>query len=41
MIKAYFEGIETQILEEISVAKKSIKIAVAWFTNQEIFEKIR
>ncbi|OOG76128.1 phospholipase D-like domain-containing protein, partial [Algoriphagus sp. A40] len=35
--EAVFENIANRIISEISLAKKSIYIAVAWFTNQRIF----
>lgn len=34
-IKAYFEDIENIIINELMLARKSIKIAVAWFTDAE------
>lgn len=37
MTKAYFFDIERTILSNISKAQKSIEIAVAWFTNPNIF----
>lgn len=39
-IEAYFEGIKDKIIENISTARKSLKIAMAWFTNYDIFEKL-
>lgn len=39
-IEVYFKGIKDQIIENISKAKKSLKIAMAWFTNYDIFEKL-
>jgi uncharacterized membrane protein YheB (UPF0754 family) len=45
MVKAYFTNIRTNIIKELSKAKKDIRVAVYWFTNQELFdvltEKIR
>jgi len=38
MIEVFFDEIETQLIKEISAAKKSIKIAVAWFTNKRLFD---
>ncbi|EKT4544243.1 hypothetical protein OC66_06500 [Flavobacterium psychrophilum] len=35
-----FENIAKRIIEEIQTAKKSIFIAVAWFTNRSIYEQI-
>jgi hypothetical protein len=40
MIKAHFENIRSFIIEELSNANKSLKIAVYWFTNQELFNII-
>ena len=34
-VKAYFENIENIIINELMFARKSIKIAVAWFTDAE------
>jgi len=39
--QAYFEKIESQIIENIKNAKYLIWIAVAWFTNPKIFEALR
>lgn len=38
--EAIFENIADRILSEIRMAKKSIFIAVAWFTNKNIFEQL-
>jgi len=38
MIEAYFNKIENQICHNISAAKSRIFIAVAWFTNQVLFD---
>ena len=35
--QAFFDDIQEQIIYEINKAKKSILIAVAWFTDREIF----
>ena len=35
--QAYFENIQEQIKKELSSANSSIKIAVAWFTDAELF----
>lgn len=40
MIHTYFEYIETEIKSVISSAECRIYIAVAWFTNQELFDSI-
>jgi len=37
MITAHFNEIRANILKEIYASKKSLKIAVAWFTNYELF----
>jgi hypothetical protein len=38
--EAIFENIASRIQEEIKKAQKSIYIAVAWFTNRNIFEQL-
>lgn len=38
--EAVFENIANRIIKEIQSAKKSIYIAVAWFTNKSIFEEL-
>lgn len=38
--KAYFKGIETKIIELISNSDKMIKIAMAWFTNNDIKDSL-
>lgn len=38
--EAIFENIASRIQDEINKAQKSIYIAVAWFTNKKIFEKL-
>lgn len=35
--KVYFSGIRDKLLKELNLAKKRILIAVAWFTNDELF----
>jgi len=35
--QAYFENIQEQIIQELSKAKRSVVIAVAWFTDKELF----
>jgi HKD family nuclease len=37
MIKPYFQGFKDVILSEIRSATQSIKIAVAWFTDADVF----
>ncbi|TAE44439.1 MAG: DUF1669 domain-containing protein [Cytophagales bacterium] len=37
-IKPYFKDIRRIILQEIDNSKKNIQIAVAWFTNYELFD---
>jgi len=39
-MKAHFNRIAYQIIEEISTAENSIKIAIAWFTNENLFNSI-
>ena len=38
--EAVFDNIAERIQEEIGKAKNSIYIAVAWFTNQQIFDAL-
>jgi phosphatidylserine/phosphatidylglycerophosphate/cardiolipin synthase-like enzyme len=38
--KAVFENIANRIETEIDKAQKSVLIAVAWFTNKNLFEAI-
>lgn len=38
MIEAHFKNIRKIILNEVTKAKESLKIAVYWFTNHELFE---
>lgn len=40
MIKAYFSEIKSILLQNIQTSKKSIDIAVAWFTQRELFTAI-
>ena len=40
-IECYFEEIGQEVVKNIISAKKSIKIAMAWFTNFEIFKVIK
>jgi hypothetical protein len=40
MIKPYFQGFKDIILSEIQAATQSIKIAVAWFTDADVFNLI-
>ena len=37
MIKAYFSNIKNVLLQNIQLSKQSINIAVAWFTQKELF----
>lgn len=37
MIKAYFSGIRQILLQNIHASKRNISIAVAWFTQRELF----
>lgn len=39
-IEVCFNGIKDKIIENISTATKSLKIAMAWFTNYDIFGKL-
>jgi len=38
MVQAYFQNIRISIIDEIEKATKSLKVAVYWFTNHELFE---
>ena len=40
MIKVYFEDIKQVILDEVGKANKSLDIAMAWFSDKELFELI-
>ena len=40
MIKAYFNQIQRKILEEIENSKNDIVVAVAWFTQHDLFDAI-
>lgn len=40
MIKTYFKGIKNVLLENILTAEDEIIIAVAWFTNHELFNAL-
>lgn len=37
-IKAFFSGIQEMLIDELNKASKQIDIAVAWFTNHEIYD---
>lgn len=39
-IEAVFSNIANRIIDEIELAEQSVYIAVAWFTNKLIFEKL-
>ena len=38
MIQSYFQDIENIITNKLNTAKESIFVAVAWFTNQRLFD---
>jgi hypothetical protein len=40
MVKAYFDNIRQEIINEIEFASESIIVAVYWFTNEELFLKL-
>ena len=40
MIQAYFSNIRNIILNEIHNSKRDISIAVAWFTQRDLFNAI-
>jgi hypothetical protein len=35
---AYFENIQTEIIEVLQSAQYQIRIAVAWFTDSQLFD---
>ncbi|RYE26275.1 MAG: hypothetical protein EOP45_04060 [Sphingobacteriaceae bacterium] len=37
VLQAYFQGIKIALLEQLVAAKASIRVAVAWFTQDELF----
>jgi hypothetical protein len=38
MVKAHFQNIRSFIIQELEKANKSLKVAVYWFTNHELFD---
>ena len=38
--EAYFKNIKTEILKELDLANQSIYVAVAWFTDHELYSKL-
>ena len=40
MTLSYFEEIEKQIISKISSSQSSVFVAVAWFTNQLLFDSL-
>lgn len=40
MTEVYFSGIHDEIITQISTAKSSLKICVAWFTDVDIYQSI-
>lgn len=38
MVQAHFQNIRISIIKEIEKANKSLKVAVYWFTNHELFD---
>ena len=40
MVSVQFENIRKTILSELEVASEEIIVAVYWFTNQELFDKL-
>ena len=40
MVKAYFDNIRENILLELENAVETIVVAVYWFTNEELFQKL-
>jgi phosphatidylserine/phosphatidylglycerophosphate/cardiolipin synthase-like enzyme len=39
-INSYFKNIRKEILHELDFSTESIQVAVAWFTNHELFDKL-
>lgn len=39
-VEAYFNDIQATLLKELDTAKRSIYVAVAWFTDTHLFEKL-
>jgi hypothetical protein len=37
VISTYFQGIKDKLLEKLHLAQNTIQVAVAWFTNDELF----
>lgn len=40
MVKVHFKNIRSQILTELDAANNEIFVAVYWFTNQDLFDKL-
>jgi phosphatidylserine/phosphatidylglycerophosphate/cardiolipin synthase-like enzyme len=40
MVKAHFENIRQNIIDELDKATEKIVVAVYWFTNQTLFQKL-
>ncbi len=40
METAYFDDIRQQILKELAKSQSSINVAVAWFTNHNLFDML-
>ena len=40
MISVYFKNIKKELLSELDNAKGSILIAVCWFTDQDLYDKL-
>ena len=40
MIEAYFSNIEQQIVKMLSTAEHQVLVAVAWFTNETLYEEL-
>lgn len=41
MVEAHFNNIRKSIIKELDKAKQKIVVAVYWFTNDELFQKLR
>ncbi len=38
MVQVHFQNIRSSILNELNKANRSLKVAVYWFTNLELFD---
>ena len=40
MVKTHFENIRQEIINELNTASESIIVAIYWFTNEDLFQKL-